>query len=229
MSEESPSALIERFNSNESLPYPVVLEFAKCTSADSAGWIAMERLLSILGRRFGSSPGFWKMGREPILDLFTIADGSWYLYTPKEQKTDELQEPTVIVASLPIHVAKSESNAASALTGSQSPEYESDSDSDSNTTDTSKPSRKKKDMRDYFAHGTNIRHTGSLKTSWVGIFDADDNVIRYDGRQYASPSAFATDHYVRHGMSRNGSGWIECEFYSDRHTWKKLNTVCKRD
>lgn len=75
-------------------------------------------------------------------------------------------------------------------------------------------------MRDYFLDGDIVRHTiPSLNSEWNGVYDEENEVIRYMGIEYKSISRFSKSHHMTAlndpSTTRGGNGWKECVIVRD--------------
>jgi hypothetical protein len=74
--------------------------------------------------------------------------------------------------------------------------------------------KKKRDMKEYFTSGQQIRHKVGVNKYWIGEYHAISNSISCRNTLYKTLTAFARAHYKAEIPERSSSvnGWKECEY-----------------
>jgi hypothetical protein len=201
-----PTSLCQTFNQSTMLPYPVELELVRSVVRDDilAFGSRLDRLFDSMGTRHQHQ--FWTISKGCVTDLFDIISEVMY------------PSPLVLVTRV-----ETEAQLAEPCP----PEYLSDDETKNSADVTQAKVGGHKHMADYLMHGQAIRHFGSLFNAWEGVYDRRVNSIMRNGVLYKTPSAFAGAHYADAGMTRKGSGWVECEALL-HGVWKKMNTLERR-
>jgi len=92
--------------------------------------------------------------------------------------------------------------------------------------------RGRRNMAECFADGQLIRHMINLKLEdgsydnsvWTGKYSASKNAIVCFGKEYTSPSGFASAHYLadRPDRTHRANGWKECEYQVNNDIWHSI-------
>ena len=69
-------------------------------------------------------------------------------------------------------------------------------------------------MDEVFSDGQLIRHKGTCRTEWIGVYNKEESIIIYNGKKYTSISGFAEDHYKieRPDRVHQTNGWVQCQW-----------------
>lgn len=222
---EDPNELRNRMNADGVAPFPMVIDFAKEIEASSDTLTAMEAMLASAGHRYGTDGGWWKIQWNFIAAVFAFHAGTWCTIYPQ----------IASIASLEVAAEIKTQSVSQSVQSLAAPEYKSDDESGEDDTSDQhdshelKPKTFRRNMRLYFTHGQQIRHSrGSINTPWVGSYNALSNAIIHAGVSYSTMSAFATAHYGNSSRDRKGSGWVECEYGDSRDGWKPTKNMAAR-